>query len=255
MLTQVLTLDVAVETFVSASVGFALDLGVICKSLFASIPNRGYVCSHLIPCPPILSLLTPISFIQEQQSQTNCFSCVCVSLCLCLCVCVSVSLSLCVHLHCLLHLQGLDGAKGDKVSLPFCLVEEIRRGFGYKGEEQMVIARDCFESHNPHSHPPSHSHTRTHASSHTHSHLPAGTHRETSEVTSVALLPDWRSFWGSERNEGEGLLITVFIRVPASNFHWQGGREEEEEEGPGAYCSKKKKKSHSAYSFAVFEGS
>lgn len=48
-------------------------------------------------------------------------------------VCVFVSLSVCVHLHCLLHLQGLDGAKGDKVSLPFCLVEEIRRGFGYKG--------------------------------------------------------------------------------------------------------------------------
>lgn len=44
--------------------------------------------------------------------------------------------------RCLLLLQGLDGAKGDKVSLPFCLDEGIWRGLNKKGVEQMVIARD-----------------------------------------------------------------------------------------------------------------
>lgn len=136
-------------------------------------------------------------------------------MCVCPCLCV------CAHLHCLLHLQGLDGAKGDKVSLPFCLVEGIRRGFGYKWEEQMVISRDCFESHNPHRHPPAHSHAHRHTHGvHTDTHTPAGRHAERNirgdERCAAARL---RSFWGSERNEGEILLIAVFIRVPASNFH------------------------------------
>lgn len=63
----------------------------------------------------------------------------------------------------------------------------------------MVIARDCFESQNPLlMHPHSQS---------THIHLPAGTHGETSEVTSARL----KEFLGLSEKEGGGLLIAVFI--------------------------------------------
>lgn len=95
----------------------------------------------------------------------------------CVSVCVSVHVCVCVCLLCLLLLQGLDGAKGDKVSLPFCLDEGNWRGFNIKRVEQMVITRD---GSTPHYHtslaqsPVSHTHTRIHT--HMYVHAPASGH-------------------------------------------------------------------------------
>lgn len=44
-------------------------------------------------------------------------------------------------------LQGLDGAKGDKVSLPFSLDEVISEGLEYERVEQMVITHTDTQPH------------------------------------------------------------------------------------------------------------
>lgn len=65
----------------------------------------------------------------------------------------------------------------------------------------MVIARDCFVSHNPHSHPPSHSHTNTSAS--VHMHALAGRHAERNirgdECSAAARL---KEFLGLQEKRG-----------------------------------------------------
>lgn len=145
----------------------------------ASIHNRGNVCSHLILCPLIYVQLTALSAFSwnNKARVTKCF-CVCV--CLCLCVCA--------HLRCLLHLQGLDGAKGDKVSLPFCWDEGIWRAFEYKGVEQMGITRDGSSP------PPPHAHTR------------ADTQASTCRRALIEKLQRWRVYRCCQTNGVSGAL-------------------------------------------------